>query len=518
MRKASRLLAVLMAALLLFSVAAVGISADRHSAPPSTPPTKTIPKMTKAPTIDGKIDGTKEWGSPLVSFSDKNFDEKTGGLWSDKNIDGLTFKPMAPAEVNAYMAWDETTFYFALTTKQAKHTNTEHNKLDLWKGDCLQIQISNKEGGTRYEMGFAYSTFGPKNRLAYQWFPLPAKELPNGKKNGYFYADRNESTKTTTYELALKADMFGGSKLTANSKIPFSFALHLFEESTDPLAESSGCFYEWASGVVGGDLEKDIKQAAVLTLGTNTVGGGGSEQTQPPKTNPPATQPPKTQPPKTNPPVNPGKTDPTKTPTQAPNNNQQTQAPNNDKTTVNNNVDTTEAPTTTLPDLTIDQEKLVLKDLTEVTDEAIVSALAKASEMDSVKVQSGNPDGKFMVVADDFLTVYYLDGEEYKTMDPDTESVEGMFVYDNEVGAETVYLVLPADPTTVPPVETTAAADGDTVTTKKVTTTAAGSTDDGNSEGGFPTWAIILIVVVVVAGAGAAAFFIIKKKKDGGLQ
>ncbi len=517
MRKASRLLAVLMAALLLFSVAAVGISADRHSAPPSTPPTKTIQKMDKKPTIDGKIDANEGWGAAVVSFSDKNFDEKTGGLWSDKNIDGLTFKPMTPATVNAYMGWDETTFYFALTTQQAKHTNTEHNKLDLWKGDCLQIQISNKEGGTRYEMGFAYSTFGPKNRLAYQWFPLPAKELPNGKKNGYFYADRNESTKTTTYEIALKADMFGGSKLTANSKIPFSFALHLFEESTDPLAESSGCFYEWASGVVGGDLEKDIKQAAVLTLGTQSNSGGNVKPdptTKPAPTKTNAPEPNKTTKQETNKTNAPG---PNKTNAPGPNktNNQQTNAPIN--TTVGGG-DVTEAPTTTLPDLDEPLLERVLKDLTEVTDEAIVSALAEAADMDSVKVQTGNPDGKFLLVADDFLTVYYLDGEEYKAMDPDTESVEGMFVYENEVGAETVYLVLPADPTTVAPVETTAAADNDNVTTKKVATTAAGSTDDGDSEGGFPVWAIILIVVVVVAGAGVAAFFIIKKKKDGGLQ
>lgn len=245
-------LAALAAAALLLS-ACPAVSAAETVTP--SPEEYILPFLTNPPAIDGRIT-EGEWGELLFTYEATAAEEdRPGTLWQ---VDET--RPTVPASVKGYCGWDSHALYIAVTVETPTHCNPEHQKIDLWKGDCLLLNIQSPADMETYTMGFCYSTFGPKIRLAYQWGPLE-KALNNGKKNDYFYVDRNNDGTVTTYELALPAAMLGCTRLSIGDNLSFSLALHLVDETYQQAGDPvSGCFYEWGAGLIEPDAADDRVQ------------------------------------------------------------------------------------------------------------------------------------------------------------------------------------------------------------------------------------------------------------------
>lgn len=245
-------LAALAAAALLLS-ACPAVSAAETEIPSAED--YILSSFTKAPVIDGKVT-EDEWGAPLFVYEKTAAEEdRPGTLWQ---VDEK--RPTVPASVKGYFGWDSQTLYIAMTMETPTHCNPERQKVDLWKGDSLLLNIQSPADARNYTMGFCHSTFGPKLCMAYQWNPQEGG-LPNGKKNGYFYVDRNSGNTVTTYEVALPAAMLGCTRLSIGDSLPFSLALHLagetYQEAGDPV---SGCFYEWGAGLLDPDAAEGCVQ------------------------------------------------------------------------------------------------------------------------------------------------------------------------------------------------------------------------------------------------------------------
>ncbi len=218
------------------------------------------------PTIDGKV-FSDEWGAPRFTFRGSNPKESDGKLRQTDEEN-----PLVPEEINGYFGWDSENLYIAVTVTDPVHSNNAHNKLDIHKGDSLMLRIQPYAGGPEYIWGFTYSTFGPKVRMAYQWSPQPI-ELPNGKRNSYFYADLSETGQpVTTYELAIPAAMLGRERFTTGDILPISVVLHLTDDA-DPehTVTPSGAYYEWGVGLFDSS-ETDERCELHLTDGSKVEG------------------------------------------------------------------------------------------------------------------------------------------------------------------------------------------------------------------------------------------------------
>ena len=517
MRKASKIMAVVLAVLTLVSVASVGVSAKMWPNAKYKTPAKTIPYLSTVPVNDGVIKAG-EWGDCKIEVSQAAMQGTEGHLWSDNQAadpDGtlpMPGIPMTDAKGTAYIAWNEYNLFFALEVKTENHYNNQLKPEELWMGDCLQVQIAEKIGGVRYEFGYARNT---KNNLSYsyQWFPAKVSLL-NGAKNSKtkndgkqaFYVERNNTTKTTTYEIAIPTAQFSVKKdlkLAKGSKIPFAFALHVYEKDRP----TSGCFYEWAEGVVGGETEKDISKAAVLTCEqkgptttastTKTTAGTTATKTTAGTT---ATK--------------------TTAGTTATKTTAGTTGNNKPGTTTNGNTPvtttTTEAVQTTAPSDIVEDAKPI----DPTTDYTLVEDADTLAKFDSLKeegqdiiVNQAVAEKKFSLYkSDDLISVVAMDADgELVALSPSDEK-EGYQIFDTtEMGEVTVYVVTKA-PVVEPEATTTAAnteAVGTTTAADKATTTTKAAEE---SNGGFPWWIIIVIVaVIVIAGV---VFFILKKKKD----
>lgn len=497
-------LAVLLSLLMLASIASMTVGAGEHipgrlgSENYTTAPTATAYQVTTAPKIDGKID-PNEYGPKQFTMTKDYLINGKGLIWV--NIDRVTQIENQPLNVTAdvYMAWDSGHFYFAMeVTKPADHYNNEMTNDLLWKGDCLQIQIAESTSADRYELGFAYST-GRKSQLSYQWFPVP-KETGLQRGKDYTVVLNSSNKKKAVYEIALPVSYF--SKKTdlfkQGAKIPFSFALHV-DDRNDPVAKldpnvTPGCFYEWAQGVVGGNLEKQITSAAIITLGGPASGGD---------TTPKSTTSPK--PSTTTRPVGGSTTKPTNTGVTGSN-----------TTEASTTVSTTTTETTTIT-ASAGSEVLVVADLPVSSDEAILNqAKAKFEDKEIEVREAERPEGKnYDVHKDQLLDMYYMkDGN--LTEVPYDESEDGVRTYkvsELPEDVKTLYVVAEVpqeEPSEEEPTDTTTAATTTASATQAVVTTTGG----GESGGGSLTWLIVLIVAVVVIGGGVGAYFFIRKRQQ----
>ena len=533
MKKISKVLAVLLAVSVLFSMAAMSAGANAMDVPNPNykQPKVTANKITSRPNIDGVLDDAAWKQATEVVFTQKALADGAGHLFSYQTAG--TWKEL-PSDGNgmAYIGWDEEYFYFALEVKDINHTNKELANKDLYKGDCLQIQIGPDMSdvfneNNRHELGFAVSTDGTTKgrRLGYRWYP--AKDAANllagstndmaskATANYYYYVGRDEKNATTTYEVALQYDFFGRSaQMKQGDKLPFSFALHLYEDTPlefmlDPNA-FNGYFLEWAHGLVDGH-EKTLSEAAVITLGAPS--GGAVDNTTKPTTTTTTTRRPTTTTTTTKPgDDNKVTTKPvvtTKTPTTKPGDD-------------NNVVATTTTTTTTIVTTTTTEAPEVagvynynLEDASDVTDEAILSELATAftdKEL-AVKAVVSTEEKIGNVLSENLLGVYVKDEDgklvavESITETAKDENGEDVEVIVYEVGKDaTVYVVEEVIPTTTTIAPTTTTTTTTAKAADAVTTTAE------EEPAGSLAWLWIVLGAVVVAGAAVVIVLVLKKK------
>lgn len=260
MKKSLAVLAAVLLLLAAFPAVTVG------AVPPPRTYRHDLMIASNRPTIDGKV-FSEEWGTPRFTFRGSNPNKSDGKLWQTDEEN-----PLVPDAINGYFSWDSENLYIAVTVTDPVHSNNVHNKLDIHKGDSLLLRIKPFTNGPEYIWTLTYSTFGPKVRMAYQWSPVKM-ELPNGKKNGYFYSDLSETGQpVTTYELAIPAVMLGRERFTTGDVFPISVALHLADD-TDPThtVTPSGAYYEWGVGLLN-PSETDERCELHLTDGTKTEG------------------------------------------------------------------------------------------------------------------------------------------------------------------------------------------------------------------------------------------------------
>lgn len=555
MKKASKVLALLLSVCLL-ATAAVSAFADSVSPQPNSTykrPDQQIYQIKTDLTIDGELEAAWKNEATVIPFTKEAL--KTSGLvWSYTDDDGLTFSAMpSDGEGTAYIGWTEDFFLFALQITDAKNDNNQMVAENLWKGDCLQLQIGadaasfqgedvTEFGIERYEFGFALGGASNNRQLGYRWRPEPGASVSatsaskvSAIKGDVAFMVKHTGT-TTTYEIALKYSAFGRTaKLAKGVVIPFSFSLHL-NTDTPATENDNGWFMEWGRGVVGGDSMgsdiidpwfgvKNLGSAARLTLGEK----GQKVETLPPTTKVTTTKP-SSSGTTAKPTSNGGSTvkQPVGGSTAAPSSHVVTGEGGKTVTDAQGHAVTETDPptTTTAPEMEGVSAYYADEDATDVEESDVVSAITTQLENDEIALPEGNemliksyqPTGsKFAIAADGLSAIYALDedghlalltGEVYK--DEEGNENPDWLIYDVsslEEGAS-VYVVKNYTPTTTAPATTA-------TTAAKATTTKAeekGDSDDKESSSWW-IWLIIIIVVVVVAVA-LILFFLLKKKKN----
>lgn len=535
MRKVSKALATLLAVCLLFT-GAMTIFADSTSPVPSSSyrrPDTAINKMKSDVKLDGELEAAWKNEATKIEFT-KSALQSSGIIWKYTDDDGETWGPDAPngdGEGTAYIGWNDNYILFALQVKDTENTNEQVVNSELWKGDCLQMQIGASTEGfsgedtdgssvQRHEVGFALGS--SRNRpLGYEWAPIP-QDLPTAQpqnasavaagKIGYYVKHTNG---VTTYEVALHRESFDHSAtLKKGDEIPFSFALHLYKSAAEGLGENdNGWFLEWAHGVVGGDtadLTKDDPYFGVKNIGSAarlklSDGGPIPDDSKTSSTTTTTT---------------------TKSvdKTTAPSHNDDPTQPNPDNP--DQPVATTEAPTTTTaPQMGDDVEDYKEENATDA-DKTVGDAIKSQLSTDEVKIPDGNTvyvksyvPGKAKLAVpmneqNGVAALYAKDGDSYKKLsgevakDADGNEIAGWYVFDVsglEEGAA-VYVVKSEVPTTAAPSTTkptTTAKPADVTTTKAE-----------ESKGGSSWWIWLIVILAVLIVAGVIVFFVLKKKNE----
>ena len=214
----------------------------------------TITGFSKTPTIDGKVEDG-EWGDALfvVKEGEKNITVK---MERDNAEAKLT-----PFTADIYVGYDSTHVYVAAVAEYENHLNETIKPGDLWRGDCMQLQISATAGAKRNEFNFSNNSVSGKSMVD---APTCAGTFTMQAGEGKDFIVVRDGNKTT-YEMAISLDQFTKdvTKLEEGMSIPFSVAFH----------QSSGAFLEYCAGIVS---EKDIALAGTLVLGKGGVEGSAS--------------------------------------------------------------------------------------------------------------------------------------------------------------------------------------------------------------------------------------------------
>ncbi len=248
-------------------------------------PTVTTQAVNVRPNIDGKLDDATWKQATKLPFTQDSLQGGDGQLWSYPEAGTATGFTELPPDGNGdfYLGWDAEYIYFALQIEDEEHQNGRVQGFDLWREDCLQLQIGHSQqsmfdDSARFELGFAYNNKQDR-QLGYRWETNETGEFLRAGSTAdmsasagadfYYYVGRDDDTYTTTYEIALKHSWLGGDGLQQGDKFMFGFFLHLHEEELPPacLADPdayNGYFMEWAQGLVTG---KTLGDAGIITCG-----------------------------------------------------------------------------------------------------------------------------------------------------------------------------------------------------------------------------------------------------------
>ncbi len=210
----------------------------------------TIMGFSKTPTIDGKVE-EGEWGDAL--FVVKEGEKNITVMMERDNPDAA----LTPFTADIYVGYDSTHLYVAAVAEYENHLNETIKPGDLWRGDCMQLQLSATAGAHRNEFNFSNNSVSGKSMVDAPYCAGTFTMQGGEGKDFIVVRDGN----TTTYEMAISIDQFTKdvTKLEEGMTMPFSLAFH----------QSSGAFLEYCAGIV---KEKDIALAGTLVLGK-----GGAE-------------------------------------------------------------------------------------------------------------------------------------------------------------------------------------------------------------------------------------------------
>ncbi|MBE6769115.1 MAG: hypothetical protein E7549_09525, partial [Ruminococcaceae bacterium] len=282
MKTFAKWLSILLSVCLLLSLTVISASAVATPLPNDNydRPTVSANKITVRPMVDGKLDDKAWKQATKIDFTQDSLAAGDGLLWSYPDGDDFTELP-PDGNGNAYFGWDAEYIYFALQIEDEEHVNNRVQGWDLWREDCLQVQVCHGTSGmfdnsARYELGFAYNE-SQNRQLGMRWTDydvgdfLRANKVTDMSKGAgadyYYFVGRDDAKYTTTYEIALKHSWLGGDGLESGEKFMFSFSLHLHEEKLPPACLSNpeaydGYFMEWAQGLVTG---KTMSDAGIIT-------------------------------------------------------------------------------------------------------------------------------------------------------------------------------------------------------------------------------------------------------------
>ena len=543
MKKVTKILAVLLSVCLLFSLAVLSTGAVAEQVPNDNykRPAVTANGISTRPKVDGKLDDATWKQAAKFEFTQDSLADGDGLLWSYP--EGNSYTELPPdGNGNFYLGWDAEYIYFALQIEDEEHENNRVQGYDLWREDCLQLQIAHGtnamfDDSSRFELGFAYNATQDR-QLGYRWetsetgeFLRAGSAVDMSKSAGadyYYYVGRDDKKYTTTYEIAIKHKWLGGDGLAAKEKFMIGFALHLHEDSLPPacLADPdayNGYFMEWAQGLVTG---KTMSEAGIVTCGGKSSGGSdtGKTTTTTKKTTTTTKKTTTTNKPTTTKPI-------TGATTTKPITGATTTKPITGTTTTA--APTTTATTTTTEAPEVDDKSVYTFDATtaaDVADENILAAIAEDFADKELAVQSialPKDKSKLTGIPSDRLLAVYVNKNGKLTKveatmedatDADGNTVE-VPVY--EVGEKAkVVLAYEAIPTTE--ATTTVVTEATTTEATKATTTKAteADTDGGNGflagilgGGAIAIVGLIIAALVVVAAVVVVILVVLKKKK-----
>ncbi len=170
----------------------------------------TAPRAEKTPVIDGVFDAEEGWGDPIVHLDSadmKSFAE------TDPGFENLLDDPaMMITNLDVYMRWDDTSFYYCANVTDPEHFNPEMDAA-IWRGDSIIFHVvSVPNDDTRARILFGMDNDG--ETWAYQETMEDGTLDVSGIND--WKVTRNADTKVTTYEAVFKwEDIIPSEKLGA---------------------------------------------------------------------------------------------------------------------------------------------------------------------------------------------------------------------------------------------------------------------------------------------------------------
>lgn len=237
-----------------------------------------LEKGMAAPKIDGKV-GTIEYGDVALTYSK----DKAQFTVPDDDHDDYN-----DWDFDFYITWDKDNLYMAWVVKSAVHHPLEKGTYDdscnkisdvwpedgsmlghMWWNSCIQFIITPgapKAGKTNYtsnylEVGFCQLDDGDIGRVAWS-YPKGVSAEDVSINDWEAAVVRDDSAKTTTYEIAIPWMMSGIAEAGTDKQFGLSFAVAAQEDYN----KVKKGMLEWNNAVVGNGGVKQPDNAGVITL------------------------------------------------------------------------------------------------------------------------------------------------------------------------------------------------------------------------------------------------------------
>ena len=231
-----------------------------------------------APKIDGKV-GTIEYGDVALTYSKDKAQFAANDDHDDYNNWDFDF----------YITWDKDNLYMAWVVTSAVHHPLEKGTYDdamnkvsdvwpedgsmlghMWWNSCIQFIITPgapKAGKTNYaanylEVGLCQLDDGDVGRVAWS-YPAGVSADRISINDWEAAVVRNDSAKTTTYEVAIPWNMSGIAEAGTNKQFGLTFAVAAQENYN----KQKGMI-EWNDAILGG---KQPDNAGVITLKSKKI-------------------------------------------------------------------------------------------------------------------------------------------------------------------------------------------------------------------------------------------------------
>lgn len=185
------------------------------------------------PKIDGKLD---DWKLVEGIFLGKDFWEALGENYSGEDDLSATW----------WVIWNSENLYVAIKVKDDVHQNTKAGDT-IYAGDGTQFSIDPTgekavHGGNVYEYGYSLAgAAGKEKPSVWRWSTNPASK---GETSEYIIL-RDETAKTTTYEIRIPKGDIAPADLTAGRTIGWSIIVN---ESDN--CDCQGGWVGWASRAI----------------------------------------------------------------------------------------------------------------------------------------------------------------------------------------------------------------------------------------------------------------------------